>query len=714
MDSFQLTCTDSNLIESFENDNSLRLPTPTPTFQPLHTITNDCNLRSSTELLSSHSLNNEFENGSLFIPPLFENNELIAPAHKLSDTAIQALDRLSKMSAEELDNLMGGIDFDPSFFEEFDPYSSTGAQDDQASATLKPCPLATNPTTDETAPATAQPSPHYIDEPATIGQSTDFSNLHRMSPSLEPFSFELLPPPTILPHPERNPHLLTQDPRERPKRSFKGKEKENRAIAASVARHKRQDMLLALHAAYKKFLGEVEGIGEQFSVKPEKMLQLIKSSSHWNEQRKVNSHNAALHFLKGSTDKDGNKLRGKELHELAKTDPEVQEILNDPLRLQKLKDDVNEHRQKKAQGARTSSNSGAQDICLTIDNLLHEFCNLHLCTGAIGFFFIAPGSRDSQAGGGWGVAGDELMMPFFREVLYQEPWDLASDLQMFGCKLNKTKPHSLAALRSDCANMISSSFRYIKRSKTIGMNYEQYESAIVQNHGVRLLWPKQVNNGVITNPSKLCADDICILHRELELGTCRWVEVGQEEGKMDSTPPENPAPSKKRAARSDKGKSRKKARLEDEPVIDSSSLPATSSLNTGSSPIDTSSSTAVSTSTPASSNSISHGTTADCNTQTSGVNLSNSSMGSGDPTAANPSPSTSVINTNLAVAAPATKRRRGRPRKVQNSDPSTVPTVNAPKKRGRPKKTVVVYKSSDLVNDTDSDDDNDGDCNEVN
>ncbi|THU79952.1 hypothetical protein K435DRAFT_874894 [Dendrothele bispora CBS 962.96] len=295
-------------------------------------------------------------------------------------------------------------------------------------------------------------------------------------------------------------------------------------------------------------------------------------------------------------------------------------------------------------------------------------------------------------------------MPFFREVLYQEPWDLASDLQMFGCKLNKTKPQSLAALRSDCANMISSSFRYIKRSKTIAMNYKQYETAIVQNHGVKLLWPKQVNNSVITNPSKLCADDIRILHRELELGTCRWVEVGQEGGKEggkeNSTPTENAASSKKRAARSDKSKPRKKTRLEDSP-----------SSNTEPPPIVTSPSTAVS-STSASSNSTSNSTAVDSTTtQTSNVNLSNS--GPGDPITANPSPSTSVIDTstsNPVTVAPATTRRRGRPRKVQNSDQST---VNASKKRDRPKKTTVVYKSSDLINDSDDDVNNDGDCNEV-
>ncbi|THU79953.1 hypothetical protein K435DRAFT_810287 [Dendrothele bispora CBS 962.96] len=314
MDSFkQLTCADPSQIESFENDDPppLRLPTPTPTFQPLYNVTNS-DLSSHTEPFSSHSLENEFGDGSFIIPSSFNSNEFIGQAPELSDTAIQALDCLSKMSTVELDSLIGVADFDPSFFEELELYRSAGAQDDQASVMLMPSPsAAANLNTGQTTPSPAQSNSHCIDESAPIGQV------------------------------------------------------------------QRQDMLSALHVAYKKFLGEVENLGEQFSVKPEKLLLLIKSSSHWNEQRKVNSHNAALHFLKGSTDSDGNKLRGKELHELAKTDPEVQEILSDPLRLQKLKDDVNEHRQKKAQGAHTSSNSSAQDIRLTIDSLLREEAETH-------------------------------------------------------------------------------------------------------------------------------------------------------------------------------------------------------------------------------------------------------------------------------------------------------------------------------------------------
>ncbi|THU94774.1 hypothetical protein K435DRAFT_798619 [Dendrothele bispora CBS 962.96] len=259
---------------------------------------------------------------------------------------------------------------------------------------------------------------------------------------------------------------------------------------------------------------------------------------------------------------------------------------------------------------------------------------------------------------------------------------MSPSLKLLFPLFQESKPQSLAALRSDCANMISSSLRYIKRSKMIAMNYEQYQTAIVQNHGIKLLWPHQVNNGIITNPSKLCADDIRILHRELELGTCRWVEVGQEMGEDNAT--EDAASSKKRAVRSDKGKPRKKAHLED------SSLTAVIPSETA----------AVSTtSTP-------HDVAVNSSTQTAGNEPSDMCRGSDGATTTVDPPSFSTIDftttSTSATTAPAAKRKRGRPHKNQGDD-STETAATAPKKRGRPKKTTT-YKSSDLVDTDDNED----------
>ncbi|THU94777.1 hypothetical protein K435DRAFT_860168 [Dendrothele bispora CBS 962.96] len=390
----QLTLPNSNDLENFGNEDRafLSLTSSTPLCPPLSTITDNYNFNFA-DPVPSLSFDNGVGNEPSFTSSSFNGYGLTDPSHKLSDTTIQALERLSKMSTEEFDNIMGGTDFDPSLFEELELYSSN-TQVDQSLTTSTSTSTISNSTTDPTTSklSPTQSDPQFVDKPSPMEQPTEpFRDLLPMSPTPEPSPSGLLP------------------------KTFTRQEKENRAVSASIAKKKRQDMLTALHVAYKKFLGEVDSIGEQFSVKPEKLLELIKSSLHWNEQRDVSSYNAALHYLKGSTDEDGNKLRGKELHELVKTDSDLQEILNDPVRLQKLKDDVKEHRQKKAQGARTSSNSNSQDIRSTIDNLLREFRNFHLRTGAISFFFIVPGSRDSQAGGGWGLAGDEVMMPFFRE-----------------------------------------------------------------------------------------------------------------------------------------------------------------------------------------------------------------------------------------------------------------------------------------------------------
>ncbi|THU93775.1 hypothetical protein K435DRAFT_669600 [Dendrothele bispora CBS 962.96] len=100
------------------------------------------------------------------------------------------------------------------------------------------------------------------------------------------------------------------------------------------------------------------------------------------------------------------------------------------------------------------------------------------------------------------------------------------------------------------------------------MNYDNYDYAIVEKYKVRLLWPSNCNNGIVANPSKLNVDDLRILYRELEVGTCRWVEVDGKELAGRKTQPNinnppatttatNPPASKlKRKQRSDKGVTR--------------------------------------------------------------------------------------------------------------------------------------------------------------
>ncbi|THV07305.1 hypothetical protein K435DRAFT_848254 [Dendrothele bispora CBS 962.96] len=369
--------------------------------------------------------------------------------------------------------------------------------------------------------------------------------------------------------PFRTLGISPQYPRVMHRERLTKEQKAKKSSAAAIARAAREAFTGELWEEKAKFNKAVEEICAKHSQKSERGFELLNTSSHFKPgARNVTKRNALLHWLKKELNDDsGVKLKPAELQR--RLNSELQAIVASPNEMERLKQDVLEYWEQKAMGARISPTSSAQDVRLFTDSLTTEFQNLNARTGAIGCFFIVGGGRESRAIPSWGMAGGE-MMSFFRKELGSEPWDILADLQMYGSRGNKGRGvESSAAVRSQCSNMISSMLRLTLQSR-VAMNYDSYETAIVDRYKIRLTWPNNCNKGVVSNPTKLSVEDVRVLHQALEVGTCRWVEVGKKEVENRAQEKENSdKPTRKR--RSDAGVARgprKRVRVANEDASD--------------------------------------------------------------------------------------------------------------------------------------------------
>ncbi|KAK7437703.1 hypothetical protein VKT23_018419 [Stygiomarasmius scandens] len=374
-------------------------------------------------------------------------------------------------------------------------------------------------------------------------------------------------PPSALTHAELNHHLPMQHPRPRNRPNLTDAQKQKISASLAVAKARRARFMERVMSAHDMHQQTLKTIAEEEGFKFEMVEKLLNTSSHFKSQRnEVSKRNALMHYVKVQGLNEGN-LRGGDLHHFIETNAELQKLANDKDAMAKLKQEVLDYRNAKSMGARVSPLSAAHDIRAFTDTMAAELNNLYSRTGALSFFMVTPGGRDDKGRPGFAVGGVDTMA-FFRRSFKQEPWDILADFQMYRAKGDKRRGiDSGAELRAQCVNMISSGLRYTIRAERVQMNYENYETAIVQRFNVKLIWPEDINYGVIANPTKLPMDCIRKLHRALEIGTCKWVEISaHEKAKRMQEQGNSTAEKPRRKERSDKGQRRgsKKRPREDE------------------------------------------------------------------------------------------------------------------------------------------------------
>ncbi|KAI5996691.1 hypothetical protein EDD15DRAFT_2163317, partial [Pisolithus albus] len=119
---------------------------------------------------------------------------------------------------------------------------------------------------------------------------------------------------------------------------------------------------------------------------------------------------------------------------------------------------------------------------------------------------------------------------FWEDICGHQIVDIARQYEQWACTQNQNllEHDSLGSLRKQITKAISSGLQKITNKKHIVMNYHNYDTAIVETYGVRLVgWPEDTK---FANPSVIgTVTEAQKIRDALHSGTCFWKKLSKSE-----------------------------------------------------------------------------------------------------------------------------------------------------------------------------------------
>ncbi|KAG6822718.1 hypothetical protein H0H92_012828, partial [Tricholoma furcatifolium] len=271
----------------------------------------------------------------------------------------------------------------------------------------------------------------------------------------------------------------------------------------------------------------------------QKARNLLNNGFVNKQNRKVNTFNALVHSRGKELNEGrakGERLSLKEIRQIVQDEREDGKY-ND-VDIEELCEELQEAREVKTKGARSSNKAAAADYNLTTQRIERELANLHERCGTTGFVFITRGHVHDTIIPGW-IEAPQGSLKFLSEVLNITKVEFLAKFEQWACAQDRSTIVGIANLT---------------------MYFEKYETNIVQKYGVHLRgWPKGLKR---QSPYKITnMEDAQALHAALTSGECRWVKLtrGEKEARARKRKDQiesGEVVSKKRKKRSDAGKKR--------------------------------------------------------------------------------------------------------------------------------------------------------------
>ncbi|KAK1220384.1 hypothetical protein PQX77_016842 [Marasmius sp. AFHP31] len=453
------------------------------------------------------------------------------------------------------------------------PTASLNPTSSSPTATSSPPPISSSPppTPSSLPPASSSPPPasNIADSAGVLVENTA-RQLEKMSPTQDEFlrsTPAFVDPLACQPttHAQRNP-LLPIQPIEKRGEGSKRKLTEAQIASRRIACEDRKKVEDQLNEDVINLAGEVEKLLQGVADKNQVLKEVVRdrlSSLDQLKKSKACGRMQALVRLKGLEVNPGmlpnrpvgQKLKAHQLLQLVKEDSKMMAMSG--AELDNAMKEAEVARVLKLKGVRANNRAAGRDYTSTCDKLTEAFDNVYLRTGAVGFGFLVTPTRDDEGKPTFFVAGPDTP-EFVRKYLHMEMWDMLNKAELWASDRAKGNHRDTKQMREDCLSMIASGLQYIIGSrKKVRMNYENYDSAIVQKHSVQLVGlPEGVPR--LTKPTShdVPAHVARELYGKMQAGTCRWVRMTNEElathyaAMSETTTPAG----KPRAERNDKGK----------------------------------------------------------------------------------------------------------------------------------------------------------------
>ncbi|KAI6014609.1 hypothetical protein BKA83DRAFT_4496475 [Pisolithus microcarpus] len=284
----------------------------------------------------------------------------------------------------------------------------------------------------------------------------------------------------------------------------------------AIARERRAAKKALLDKAVQEYLAQqttkMEEIAFKHNVTVEYLKGLVGGETHYHSSQKVQRHNALLHAkaLEVNADRPcGTKYSLKEIQQMVKDDERLQNLSQEEM--DQYVSTLEEHCNMKTHGVRANNLNGLRNH-----------------TGIYATLLVTHGHINDSIQSTWTTTDNSA--EFWEDVFGHQIADIARQYEQWACTQNQNfvEHDSLGSLCKQITKAVSSGLEKITHKKNIVMNYHNYETAIVETYGVRLVgWPEGVKFanpsviGTVVEARKLCD--------ALRSGSCFWKRLSKNE-----------------------------------------------------------------------------------------------------------------------------------------------------------------------------------------
>ncbi|KAG1726726.1 uncharacterized protein EDB91DRAFT_1061490 [Suillus paluster] len=277
-----------------------------------------------------------------------------------------------------------------------------------------------------------------------------------------------------------------------------------------IKRDQKHEAAKRLHDGVTKYLNEqrmkIEALARTHNITSKHINDIIGSQTNYHKSRKPQLINALVH------------AKAKEMNTAAAYIKAL-----------------NEHRDQKGLSVRANNLAAARDVVATTDRIVKELDDLRVWTGVYGTLFVVRSHINNTIQST--MHGTDNSEDFWDDV-YEHPMaDFLRQYEQWACTQNQSNLCTYAtSRRSQCTRLFGSRKEAIEvtSKKDIMMNYNNYETSVIETYGVRLVgWPHGVK---FTSPSNIgTVGDIRKLQDALKARTCYWAVLSPAEVKAHAS-----------------------------------------------------------------------------------------------------------------------------------------------------------------------------------
>ncbi|KAG1862844.1 hypothetical protein DFJ58DRAFT_700378 [Suillus subalutaceus] len=305
-----------------------------------------------------------------------------------------------------------------------------------------------------------------------------------------------------------------------------------------IKKDQRTEITKHLHDAVAKHLQEqkngVELLSLAHNVTPKQINDIISHQTKYCTARKVHLNNALIHAKAkemNSGQPNGLRYTLVELREMVAQDPQMQDLTKGEKATYIAA--LSQHREQKVSSVRANNMATARDVLVTTERVVKELDDLRIRTGTYGTLFVVRGHINDTIQST--MHGTDNSEDFWEDVYDSPMADFLRQYEQWACTQNQNlnERDSLETVRKQARKLIVRGLVAMTGKRDITMNYNNYETAIIETYAVKLVgWPQGIK---FTSPSNIgTVGEIRKLRDALKDQTCYWAALTPAEVKVHS------------------------------------------------------------------------------------------------------------------------------------------------------------------------------------